>query len=45
MELLVETEITRRELLASLMTEAEELVAIWVASLNTAKDNREKKDM
>jgi four helix bundle protein len=38
MELLVETEIVKRELLASLMKEANELVAIWVASLNTAKE-------
>jgi hypothetical protein len=37
LELLIETEIARRELLAPLMTEADELVAIWVASLNTAK--------
>ena len=39
MELLVETDIVKRELLASLMDEADQLVAIWVASLNTAKDN------
>lgn len=39
MELLVETEIVKQELLAPLMTEASELTAIWVSSLNTAKHN------
>jgi four helix bundle protein len=38
MELLVETGIVKRELLAPLMEEADELTAIWVASLNTAKN-------
>jgi four helix bundle protein len=38
MELIAETEIMKRELLESLMEEAQQLTAIWVASLNTAKD-------
>jgi four helix bundle protein len=37
MELLVETEILKGELLGPLMEEARQLVAIFVASLNTAK--------
>jgi len=39
MELITETEIMKRELLLPLMEEAEQLVAIWVASLNTAKNH------
>jgi len=39
MELLVETEIVPPEKLASLVEEANQLVSIWVASLNTAKDS------
>ena len=39
MELFVETEIVPPEKLASLMEEANQLVSIWVASLNTAKDS------
>src|SRR5271166_4126099 len=37
MELITETEIVKRDLLGPLMEEAEQLIAIWVASLNTAK--------
>jgi four helix bundle protein len=37
MELLVETEIMPQERMQPLMTEASELVSIFVASLNTAK--------
>jgi four helix bundle protein len=37
MELIVETEMMKRDLLSSLMQEANELVAIMVASLKTAK--------
>jgi len=37
MEIIVEVEIMREELLAPLMKEANELVAIFVSSLNTAK--------
>jgi four helix bundle protein len=39
MELLSETEIVKHELLESLHGEAGELAAIWVASLNTAKES------
>jgi four helix bundle protein len=39
MELLVETEIIKREPLVELMDEADQLVCMWVASLNTAKDS------
>jgi four helix bundle protein len=38
LELLGETEIVRPERLASLLAEADELVAIWVSSLHTAKE-------
>src|SRR6266446_5877216 len=37
MEIIVETEIMKPDLLAPLMTEANELVSIFVSSLNTAK--------
>ena len=37
MELLVETEIMKADLLQPLMEEARQLTYIWVASLNTAK--------
>jgi hypothetical protein len=37
MEILVETDIMKAELLAPLMEEANELVSIFVSSLNTAK--------
>ncbi|MBD2182679.1 four helix bundle protein [Planktothrix sp. FACHB-1355] len=37
LEILAETEIVKPELLMSLMSETKELVAIFVASLNTAK--------
>ena len=37
LEILAETEIVKPDLLMSLMNEAKELVAIFVASLNTAK--------
>ena len=37
LEILAETEIIKPDLLRSLMNEAEELVSIFVASLNTAK--------
>lgn len=40
MELLVEAEIVKAEKLGSLMKEADELVAITVASINTAKKRR-----
>jgi four helix bundle protein len=39
-ELLVESGIVRRELVADLLDEANQLTAIWVASINTAKKNR-----
>jgi four helix bundle protein len=38
MELLVETEIVKADLLGRLMGEANELVSIFVTSLNTAKE-------
>jgi four helix bundle protein len=37
LEILAEAQIVRAELLAPLMNEADELVAIFVTSLNTAK--------
>jgi four helix bundle protein len=37
MELIVETEIMPRERVEAIMTEANELISIFVASLNTAK--------
>jgi four helix bundle protein len=40
LEILVETEIVKPEFLMSLMNEAKELVAIFVASLNTAKNKQ-----
>jgi four helix bundle protein len=39
MELIVETQIMKQERLALLMDEANQLIAIWVTSLNTAKNN------
>jgi hypothetical protein len=39
MELLIECEIVKGELLGPLMEEANQLVSIFVASLNTAKGN------
>jgi len=42
LEMLAETEIVRADLLAPLMAEANELVAIFVASLNTAKRGLKK---
>ncbi len=39
MELIAETEIMKQDMLASLMDEASQLVAIWVSSLNTAKES------
>jgi four helix bundle protein len=38
MELLVETDIIKRDMLTSLMEETDQLIAIWVTSLKTAKD-------
>ncbi len=38
-ELIVETELMKGDLLGPLMDEANELIAIWVSSLNTAKGN------
>lgn len=38
MELLAEGGVVKQERLTSLMKEADELIAIWVTSLNTAKD-------
>jgi len=43
MELLVEAEIVKPELLTALMQEADELVAITVSSINTAKKRRAQK--
>ncbi len=43
MELLVEAGIVKSELLTALMQEADELVAITVASINTAKKRHTKK--
>lgn len=40
MELLSETDIVKRELLAPLMDETSQLIAMWVSSLNTAKDRK-----
>ncbi len=42
MELLVEGELLPKERLAELMTEGDELVAIFVASINTARANNPK---
>jgi four helix bundle protein len=42
LELLAETQIVKSELLKPLMLEANELVSILVASLNTAKSSPEK---
>ena len=42
MELLVEADIMMEERMSSLMKEADELVAITVASINTAKRRRSK---
>jgi len=42
MELLVEGELLPNERLAELMTEGDELVAIFVASINTARANNPK---
>ncbi len=39
MELIVETEIMKAELLEPLMDESRQLIAIWVASSNTAKQS------
>jgi four helix bundle protein len=39
MEIIVEAELMKREQLATLMKEASELVAIFVASLNTARSH------
>ena len=43
MELLVEAGIVKSELLVSLMQEADELVAITVSSINTAKKKKTRK--
>ena len=40
LEIIVETQIVKRELAAPLLKEANELVAIFVASLNTARVNK-----
>jgi len=40
LELIVETEMMKRDRLEALMDEANQLSAIWVASLNTAKQGR-----
>jgi hypothetical protein len=39
MEILTETNIMKTELLLPLMEEADQLIAIFVSSLNTAKGN------
>ena len=43
MELLIEAAIVKEKELESLMKEADELLAITVASIKTAKRNKEKK--
>ena len=40
LEILAETQIVKPELVAPLLKEANELVAIFVASLNTARNNQ-----
>lgn len=40
MELIVETEVIKADLLVPLMTEAGELIAIFVSTLKTAKDGK-----
>jgi four helix bundle protein len=40
LEILAETQIVKPELVAPLLKEANELVAILVASLNTARNNQ-----
>ncbi len=40
LEILAETQIVKRELVAPVLKEANELVAIFVASLNTARSNQ-----
>ena len=42
MELLVESALVRQDLLDSLISEADELVAIVISSIKTAKENKSK---
>jgi four helix bundle protein len=39
-EMLIESSVVRRELVADLLDEADQLTAIWVASINTARKGK-----
>jgi four helix bundle protein len=44
MELLVESELMRKERIEDLMDEANQLVSIFVSSINTARGNKRNSD-
>ncbi len=42
LELLIESDLVRKEMVESLLKETDELVAIFVSSINTAKERTKK---